>query len=168
MTSTRTGHSNTQIQRNYNNDLHVYKYQMWYQIIINTNTDISEAGKAMFQTYINFRKILAEFSLFFWRSKNNPARRKYQQRPHRANRTTYIYMRADKAAMAVETAQHTYHTSLTKPTGHNPHTYIHRPLNRMTESYDGTGPRRTPEQTNIYNKRIYTKSRLRNKGEHSK
>ena len=62
-------------------------------------------------------------------------------------------MRADKAAMAGETAQHTYHTSLTKPTGHNPHTYVHRPLNRQTESYDETGPRRTQINTYLYNKR---------------
>ena len=117
----------------------------------------------------NFQKNFGRVSFVFRTIQNNPARRKYQQRPHRANKTTYIHMRADKAAKAGGTAQHTNHTSLIERTGHNPHTYIHRPLNRMTESYDGTGPRRTPEQIyTMQRTNIYTKSRLRNKGEHSK
>ena len=43
----------------------------------------------------------------------------------------------------------TYHTDITEQDPDTTHIYVHRPLTEPTESYDGTGPRRTPEQINI-------------------
>lgn len=109
--------------------------------------------KAKLQTDdLYFNKILTEFPLFYGLPKIILRSEKDQQIPDRVNITTYVYIQADKAAMAGKAAQHTHHIDLTIQTGHNPHVYTYSQTSKQTDRIIGRDTAPPYSRINIYEK----------------